>query len=241
MYAWIFYRLTWIWIDCSHMVRLEVILKHGIGATSSIVGAEAPIRLEVVPALVPKFTCLTFRTCIVSLISVRIELFVAIFAILLLLLQLIPQTIFADTSARVIINPDADVFVNASPEFSNSHMKRHAFLLEAGIPHPTFKIPLQIARSIEEQLISYIRFNLTEIPTSDFFNDVSVDSAKLSLVAISTTTSDRYFATISSCSNNSWSAASMTWKTRICIDHIQGQDSVIIVNRYLYLLSTAGM
>jgi hypothetical protein len=156
------------------------------------------------------------------------ESIAAIFTVLLLLSQIITRAIYADTS-KVIVNPDADVFVNGSPDASRLNMGKKPFysILEVGIPLSAGQIP----GFTGVQLISYIRLNLTDIPNSNFFNDISVDSAELSLVAISTYGSpDRYFVTVSSCSDNSWSEITMTWDTRVCRDHTQVQDSLLIVN-----------
>jgi hypothetical protein len=159
---------------------------------------------------------------------VHLQFGIGIFSVVLLLLQIIISLAHADTSSKITIKPDADVWVNGSPEAWDEHMEVSPVsspLLQVGIPISNGQIPILPV----ERDISYIRFNLSDIPNSDLSNDISVNSAELRLVAISTIGSpERYFVTVSSCSDNSWSAANMTWNNRICRDHIEGQDSVIV-------------
>jgi hypothetical protein len=155
---------------------------------------------------------------------------IGILSAILLFLELVIPSAYADSSSKITINPDADVFVNGSPDARLLHMQNYAMtssLLQVGIPLSSGSIP----GFSGEQLISYIRFNLSDIPNSDLLNDVSVNSAELTLVGISTFGSpDRYFVTVSSCFDNSWSESSMNWETRVCRNHTEGQDSVIVIN-----------
>lgn len=84
-----------------------------------------------------------------------------------------------------------------------------------------------------KQAITYIKFSLDEIPQSNFWDDVTVNSSELKLFLNSIWTDDddeQFLVTVSSCSNNQWSEKDITWNNRVCDNHseIMGQDSIVI-------------
>ena len=82
----------------------------------------------------------------------------------------------------------------------------------------------------------YMRFALTEIPTSTWMHQTSIDSAVLHLfvLAHSLTFDDErykgklYLMNISSCDDATWREEELTWESRTCADDAVSQDAKII-------------
>lgn len=88
----------------------------------------------------------------------------------------------------------------------------------------------------EGSLISYVRFDLSPLPTSDWLSSTSIAHSQLSLLAQSfglAEKEDRFFVTVSSCTENDWEEAHLTWETRVCRKTRQEGDSTIIQGRDL--------
>lgn len=126
---------------------------------------------------------------------------------------------------KLIVTAEADVSVfEASPDRVPTRKTEH--LLSAGI-----------GRGVKEgKFISYLKFDLSEIPDSTLFHYISIDSTKLSLLAQSFGLADSdemFFVTINSCSDTSWDETKMNWNSRVCTDSMEGEDSRVIHGRDL--------
>ncbi len=135
----------------------------------------------------------------------------------IILLSLV-GTVRADN--KLVVTAEADVFVSeANPDKSQMSETQH--LLSAGI-----------GRGLKEgRLISYLKFDLSEIPDSTFFHYISIDSGKLSLLAQSFGLADsdeRFFVTVNSCPDTTWDETKMNWNSRVCTDTMEGEDSIVI-------------
>ena len=121
---------------------------------------------------------------------------------------------------KLIVTAEADVSVfEDSPDRVPTRKTEH--LLSAGI-----------GRGVKEgKFISYLKFDLSEIPDSTLFHYISINSAKISLLAQSFGLADsdeRFFVTVNSCSDTSWDETEMNWNTRVCTDSMEGEDSIVI-------------
>ncbi len=125
-------------------------------------------------------------------------------------------SIWADKKLSILA--EADVFVNeAVPDVKLKETIKH--ILTAGIGKNNTKI------------ISYLKFDLSEIPDSTLFHYISIDSGKLSLLAQSCIAESgvRFFVTVNSCPDTTWDDKEMTWNSRACTaDTIEGEDSIVI-------------
>ncbi len=137
---------------------------------------------------------------------------------LILPISLLAAAIPTWASSKSIITAEADVDVSeAAP--NRKHEPR--FLLKTGIGRG--------AR--EGRLISYLRFDLSDIPDSTLVSQVSIDSAQLRLLAPSfglASQEERFFVTVSSCSEIAWLESDVTWNSRPCKDTREGEDSTIV-------------
>lgn len=121
---------------------------------------------------------------------------------------------------KSVLMAEADVYVSeAAPDRSEAEITEH--VLSAGI-----------GRGLQEgRLISYLRFDLSEIPKSTLFYNILIDSGQLQLLAHSfglATPDKRFLVSVSNCTDSKWSEAEMTWNLRVCSEQLKGQDSVII-------------
>jgi hypothetical protein len=86
------------------------------------------------------------------------------------------------------------------------------------------------------RLQGYMRFDLNEVPRSDWKTRISIDSAQLYLFILShaLTYEDkrydpkRYLMSIRGCDESSWLETEMAWNTRVCPDGGRPQDAKII-------------
>ncbi len=121
---------------------------------------------------------------------------------------------------KLVVTAEADVSVfEASPDRVPTRETEH--LLSAGI-----------GRGVKEgKFISYLKFDLSEIPDSTLFHYISIDSGKLSLLAQSfglADSNERFFVTVNSCSNTTWDESKMNWNSRVCTSTMEGEDSIVI-------------
>ncbi len=121
---------------------------------------------------------------------------------------------------KLIVTAEADVSVfESNPDRVPTRKTEH--LLSAGIGRG----------QKEGKFISYLKFDLSDIPDSTFFHYISIDSAKLSLLAQSFGLADsdeRFFVTVNSCSDTTWNETKMNWNSRVCTDSMKGEDSIVI-------------
>ena len=121
---------------------------------------------------------------------------------------------------KLVVTAEADVSVSeASPDRVPTKETLH--LLSAGI-----------GRGLKEgRLVSYLKFDLSEIHDSTLFHYISIDSGKLSLLAQSFGLADsdeRFFVTINSCPDTTWDETKMNWDSRVCTNTMEGEDSIVI-------------
>lgn len=119
---------------------------------------------------------------------------------------------------KLSIPAESDVFVNeAVPDVKIKETIKH--LLTAGIGKKNTK------------MLSYLKFDIGEIPDSNLFHYISIDSGKLSLLAQSCIAESdvRFFVTVNSCSDTTWDDKEMTWNSRVCTaETTEGEDSIVI-------------
>lgn len=80
-------------------------------------------------------------------------------------------------------------------------------------------------------MVTYLRFDLSDVPDSHLLNKVSIDSGQLRLFAHSfglANEDKRFWVSVSYCPDSTWSESTTTWNSRACQDGSQGEDSVII-------------
>ncbi len=160
-------------------------------------------------------------TCFITILNMqRLSLMVVLF----LLADLPP----ASASTRLFLLADQDMTVSEmhpdSPQLQNTQHTLNAGVGRGGSP-------VREGRSS-----SYLRFNLSTIPKAGWFENVSIDAAKLHLFVLThaLTPEDqhfigkRYFVNVSSCVNSDWSESTMTWETRVCQAERVSQDTKII-------------
>jgi hypothetical protein len=85
-------------------------------------------------------------------------------------------------------------------------------------------------RSVSEA-ISYIKFDIHDIPKSTLADTVTIDSADLKLLTSANLgEANKFLVTIHYCPNNSWSENSIVWSSRTCKNQsdLKGSDSVIV-------------
>lgn len=129
----------------------------------------------------------------------------------------------APKDSKVSLIAEADLYVfEAEPDQSEVNVAEH--LLSAGV-----------GRGRKEgRLISYLRFDLSKLPTSTAFYDVVIDSAELRLLAQSVGLAgedSRFFVRVSYCSESEWLESTLTWNSRVCKNELEGQDSSIVDGR----------
>ncbi len=140
---------------------------------------------------------------------------------------------FADSS-RVIIPVEEDIFVDES-NFFNPRSQ----LLITGFGGTNTKWifdgdhlqnkPRVVSNEILP-ITSYLKFDLSTIPSSTLFETVSIENSKLRLFFTSPDDSDAtmYFFTVSYCVNNQWSEKDLIWDNRPCKNNLQPVDTMII-------------
>jgi len=123
-------------------------------------------------------------------------------------------------ATRAIISAEADVDVFEADPNRNRNSSGYD-ILSSGT-----------GRGLAEgRFISYVRFDLSSLPSSSLLSNVSIESGELRLLAAAfglAGPEDRFFVTVSSCPDNDWSEASMTWNSRACPSELQGEDSIVI-------------
>ncbi len=121
---------------------------------------------------------------------------------------------------KLIVTAEADVSVSEdNPDRLPTRVTEH--LLSAGIGRG----------KKEGRLVSYLKFDLSEIPDSSLFHYISIDSGKLSLLAHSfglAGKDKRFIVPVNYCPDTNWSEDKLTWNSRVCKDGLEGEDSVII-------------
>lgn len=129
-------------------------------------------------------------------------------SVIIFALYVVPR--FAITpSSGITILPEAHVYVVGTKSLSNNY-------LDVGW------IPVT-----KRAIISYIRFDLTQIPRSNSLTLVSVDSAVLKLIAWhSFYFPGRYFITAGSCHDIHWNETNSKWDPLICSNTIN-EDTII--------------
>jgi hypothetical protein len=123
--------------------------------------------------------------------------------------------VFATTRAILLAESDVDVFEGAPDRTATTD------ILRAGI-----------GRGLREgRLISYVEFDLSPLPSSNLLEGVSIESGQLRLFAQSyglARSEERFFVTVSACSDSNWPESSMTWNSRPCINVHKGEDSLVV-------------
>lgn len=132
------------------------------------------------------------------------------------------QAIFAETFSTSIIAMDDSIL----DEDDQSLNQGDYSLLTAGWSNSFYNKE----RSVSEA-ISYIKFDIRDIPFSTIADTVTIDSAELNLLTSAHLgEADKFLVTIHYCPNNSWSEESVTWSSRTCKNQsdLKGSDSVIV-------------
>ena len=148
-----------------------------------------------------------------------------------LILISIPVVLTFADSSRAIITVEEDVFVDES-DFFNPEF--HSQSLFAGFPAIRIELFDETTRIVSSSstlpIISYLKFDLTSVPSSDLFETVDIDDAKLRLFFVSPDDSDAkmYVFTVSYCKDNGWTEKKLTWNTRPCKNNLQPVDTIII-------------
>ena len=146
----------------------------------------------------------------------------SILGILFVGLFFIPN-IYADTS-KTILKPTHDAVVDADDVEENYQDFEY---LAAGFTNSD-----TLDSSEVKNVISFLKFNVEEMPDSDFMQDVSIDSAELELFiqTIQRGDADRLLVTVSYCiPNEPWSESKITWNEKPCeIDDFKGEDTVLV-------------
>jgi len=148
------------------------------------------------------------------------KLFKIIFVgfLLSVLVQSLSSSVWASSEIKILAEADAEVF-EALP---NTPKEQHNLkLLSAG----------KGRGRKEGSFISYVRFDLNPLPKSDWLSTTAITHSQLSLLAQSfglAKEEERFFVTVSSCTENDWEEALFTWETRVCRETRQEGDSTII-------------
>ena len=130
---------------------------------------------------------------------------------------LIVPTASAD-AARLILDADADVWVFESNPKQNAN---DIPLLQAGIGRGR-----EVGR-----LITYLRFDLSDVPVSTVFRTTEIARAELSLFAQSSGLAgkeDQLFVSVAGCPVTDWAEDTITWESRVCPGLTQADDMQLI-------------
>ena len=156
------------------------------------------------------------------------------FSIVSLIIISNPLTFTYADSSRVIIPVEDDVFVDKS-EFFNPQSQ--SLMIGFGGTRTEWvlydDLPVKKPRVYSSDILpvtSYLKFNLNSIPSSDLFDTVNIDDARLRLFFVSPDNSDAkmYVVTVSSCKEKNWTEKDLTWDTRPCQNNLQPVDTIII-------------
>jgi hypothetical protein len=124
-------------------------------------------------------------------------------------------------ASKLIIDADADVWVS---EFNPQHNANDIHLLQAGVGHG------REAREVG-RLVTYLRFDVSDVPTSTALQTTRITRAELTLFAQSSGLAgqqDRLFVSVAGCPVIDWAEEAITWENRICPDLTQADDMQLI-------------
>ncbi len=83
-----------------------------------------------------------------------------------------------------------------------------------------------------KKTLSYLKFDISNIPDSDLFNTININSVELRLlIQTDWANSEHFIVTSYSCLDNTWSEDTITWNNRNCKNintELHGEDSKIV-------------
>lgn len=127
------------------------------------------------------------------------------------------STSYAETSSSTSrINSEADVYVESKEPHRNfENNTSHNY---AGYTY------------LNGTMVSYLKFDISQIPRSDLMHDIIIDSAQMRLLVQSANGSAKLLVTASYCPTNNWTAGEVTWEKRLCNQNniLRGVDSVVV-------------
>ena len=152
---------------------------------------------------------------------------------ILILMSFSTVSVFGDSS-RVIIPIEEDVFVDKS-NFNNPESQK--LMTGFGGTRTEF-VAIEDQNILKPQVISndvlptttYLKFDLTKIPSSTLLETVNVEDAKIKLFFASPDESDAtdYILTVNYCADDNWEDKNIFWDNRPCMDNIEPIDTKII-------------
>ena len=153
-------------------------------------------------------------------------------SLILVVILINPILAYADSS-RDIILVEEDSFADSSGFFdagSKALMTGFGgttteFVLKEGNQKP------YIISNDVLPTTTYLKFDLSTIPTSSLFETVSIDDAKLKLFFTDPDESDAtmYVFTASYCANNQWTQDNLMWDNRPCKNNLEAIDTTVII------------
>ena len=135
----------------------------------------------------------------------------------ILLAIMMPGVAFS--ASKEIISAQADVFV-ADDDDPNLN-KNNFNILQVGVGRGN-----KVCR-----MVSYIRFDMTNVPKATLLKKTQVTRATVSLFAQSfglAKIDSRFFVSITPCSDSDWAEDRMSWNNRVCPNPVQTEDIAVI-------------
>lgn len=110
-------------------------------------------------------------------------------------------------SNRVLLISEADIEVKESGKGNPD-----ASLLRVGLRPPGENAPA----TTDIKVRAFLKFDISDIPGSGWFDDVVIDGAKLRLFGPSTSEPGRYLVTVGGCRDSDWEEATLKWQDPVC-------------------------